>query len=121
MKLEAFARKGRNVIDMPIRIEKNEGRYVFDTTGIIEAVYLARDDHRLSDIASSAQGAVAAGLCEMAIKAARDRKIGVIGFSGGVGYNEAIINRAGKIADEEGFEFVTHAKIPNCASQRKWH
>ncbi len=48
----------------------------------------------------------------MAIKAARDKKIGVIGFSGGVAYNNAIISTAGNIAEEEGFEFVVHTKVP---------
>ncbi len=112
MKLEAFSRKGRDIIDMPVRIEKRDGKFIFDTTELIEAVYLARDDGRLHDIAASAQSAVAAGLCEMAMKVARDRQIGVIGFSGGVGYNEAIIMKAGNMAQECGFEFVTHSKVP---------
>jgi hydrogenase maturation protein HypF len=112
VKLEAFSRKGRDVIDMPVRIQKRDGKYIFDTTGLIEAVYLARDNRRLPDIAASAQSAVAAGLCEMAMKVARDRQIEVIGFSGGVGYNEAIIMKARNMALEEGFEFVTHTKVP---------
>jgi hydrogenase maturation protein HypF len=112
MKLEAFSRKGRDIIDMPVRIEKRDGKFIFDTTELIEAVYLARDDGRLPDIAASAQSTVAAGLCEMAMKVARDRQIGVIGFSGGVGYNEAMIMKAGNMAQEEGFEFVIHTKVP---------
>jgi hydrogenase maturation protein HypF len=112
MKLEAFSRKGRDIIDMPVRVEKRDGKFIFDTTELIEAVCLARDDNLLPDIAASAQSAVAAGLCEMAMKVAQDRQIGVIGFSGGVGYNEAIIMKAGNMAQEEGFEFVTHSKVP---------
>lgn len=112
MKLESFSRKGRDVIEMPVRIEKTDGKYIFDTTGLIQAVYLARDDQMLPDIAASAQSAVAAGLCEMAMKVAQDKQIGVIGFSGGVGYNEAIIRKAMNMAHEEGFEFVTHTKVP---------
>lgn len=112
MKLEAFSSKGRDIIDMPVKIRKMDGRYVFDTTGIIEAVYLAREQHSFPDIAASARSAVAEGLCEMAVKAARDKKIGVIGFSGGVGYNAAIINNVRKKANEEGLEFVTHANVP---------
>ncbi|MCZ7385566.1 MAG: hypothetical protein O8C63_12580 [Candidatus Methanoperedens sp.] len=112
MKLEAFAMKGKNIVDMPVIFKKTDGKYVFDTTGIIETVYLAMDEYPYPDIAASSQAALARGLCEMAIRAARDKKIGVIGFSGGVAYNNAIISTARNIAEEEGFEFVVHTKVP---------
>ncbi|MFZ3060267.1 MAG: carbamoyltransferase HypF [Candidatus Methanoperedens sp.] len=112
MKLEAFAMKGKDIVDMPVLIKKIDGTYVFDTTGIIETVYLAMDEYPYPDIAASSQVALARGLCEMAIKTARDKKIEVIGFSGGVAYNNAITSTAGNIAEEEGFEFVTHKKVP---------
>ncbi len=112
MKLEAFAMKGRDTVDIPVLIERIERRYMLDTTGIIEAIYLAKDEHALPDIAASAQRAIAQGLCEMAIKTARDKKIDAIGFSGGVAYNNAIITTARDIAENEGFEFVVHEKVP---------
>ncbi len=112
MKLEAFAMKGRDTVDIPVLITKKDGRYMLDTTGIAEAAYLAKDEHSLPDIAASAQGAIASGLCQMAIKAARDKKIDVIGFSGGVAYNNAIVSTARDIAEEEGFEFIVHTKVP---------
>ncbi|MFZ2410389.1 MAG: carbamoyltransferase HypF, partial [Candidatus Methanoperedens sp.] len=112
MKLEAFAMKGRDTVDIPVFIEKIDGRYMLDTTGIIEAVYLAKDEHALPDIAASAQCTIGRGLCSMAINAARDKKIDVIGFSGGVAYNTAIIGAAMNLAQEEGFEFVAHTKVP---------
>ncbi len=112
MKLEAFSMKGRDTVDIPVLIEKKDGRYRLDTTGIVEAVYLAKDEHSLPDIAASAQSAIARGLCQMAIKAARDKKIDAIGFSGGVAYNNAIVSTARDIAEEEGFEFIVHTKVP---------
>lgn len=112
MKLEAFAMKGRDTVDIPVVIEKTGGRYMLDTTGIIEAVYQAKNEHALPDIAASAQCAIGRGLCRMAIKAARDKKINVIGFSGGIAYNNAIIGAAMNLAKEEGFEFVTHTRVP---------
>jgi len=112
MKLESFAAKGKDILDMPVVIKKTEGRYVLDTTGMMEAVYLAKEKHALPDIAASAQGALARGLCEMAIKVARDKKIDAIGFSGGVAYNKAITGTVRNIAEEEGFVFVTHTKVP---------
>ncbi|GFO96096.1 hydrogenase maturation factor HypF [groundwater metagenome] len=112
MKLEAFAAGGRDRVEMPVAIEKKEGRYVLDTTRILEAVHLAKGEYPLHDIAASAQNAIAAGLCEMAIKTAKDRNIVAIGFSGGVAYNDAIVTKVGDIAEEEGFEFVVHSKVP---------
>ncbi len=112
MKLEAFAMNGMDTVDMPVLVEKTNGRYMLDTTGIIKAVYLAKDEHELPDIAASAQHAIAQGLCEMALKAAWDANVDVIGFSGGVAYNNAIISAVMNIAEEEDFKFVTHSKVP---------
>ena len=113
MKLEAFAKKGKDRVEISVVIGKQDGKYVLDTTAIIDAVYLAKENgHSLPDIAASAQCAVATGLCEMAIKTATEKGIDVIGFSGGVAYNDAIITKAGIIAKNAGFEFVTHTKVP---------
>jgi hydrogenase maturation protein HypF len=112
MKLETFAERGRDRVEIQIAIEKKEGRYVLDTTRILEAVYLAKGEYPFPDIAASAQNAIAVGLYEMAIKTAKDRNIGVIGFSGGVGYNDSIIRRVRGLVKEEGFEFVIHSKVP---------
>lgn len=112
MKLEAFAERGRERVEIQVAIEKKEGRYVLDTTRILEAVNLAKGEYPFPDIAVSAQNAIASGLCEMAIKTAKARNLGVIGFSGGVGYNDAIVRRVGNMAREEGFEFIIHRKVP---------
>jgi hydrogenase maturation protein HypF len=112
MKLEAFAERGKDRVEIQVAIEKKEDRYVLDTTRILEAVYRAKGEYPFPDIAASAQNAIAAGLYEMAIKTAKDRNIGVIGFSGGVGYNDAIVRRIGYMVREEGFEFVVHCKVP---------
>ncbi len=112
MKLEAYAMKGKDTLDIPVLIENQDGRYMLDTTSIMEAVYLAKSEHAPHDIAASAQGAIARGLCEMAVKVAKDKKTDVIGFSGGVAYNGAIVGAARKIAEDEGLEFIVHAKVP---------
>lgn len=112
MKLEAFAMRGKDCVEIPVSIEKKEGKYMLDTTGIIEAVYLEKEEHSPCDVASSAQAAIARGLSVMAIKAARDKKIDVIGFSGGVAYNDAIISTVRSLTEEKGFEFIIHTKVP---------
>ncbi|MFZ3168917.1 MAG: carbamoyltransferase HypF [Candidatus Methanoperedens sp.] len=112
MKLEAFAMKGRDTVDIPVLIKKIDGRYMLDTTEIIKEVYLKKNDHSLHDIAASAQNAIARGLCRIAIKSAQDKNIDVIGFSGGVAYNDAIISTVRNIAEEQDFNFITHTKVP---------
>lgn len=112
MKLEAFAMKGKDIVEIPVSINKKNGRYTLDTTEILKVVYLAKDEHSLHDIAASAQHAIGRGLYEMAIKAAHDKKIDTIGFSGGVAYNDAIVSTARDIAVQEGFEFIVHTKVP---------
>lgn len=112
MKLEAFAAKGNKCVEIPILITKKDGRYMLDTTEIVDAVYNARNKHRFQDIAASSQSAIARGLSYMAIEVAKDRGIKVIGFSGGVAYNNAIITEAQNTVEKEGFEFVTHVKLP---------
>lgn len=102
MKLEAFARKGKDRVDMPVVIKKMEGMNMLDTTKVIEAVYGAKGEYPLHDIAASAQCALARGLCSLAIRTARDMGIGMIGFSGGVAYNDAIVSTARSIANEGG-------------------
>jgi hydrogenase maturation protein HypF len=112
MMLEAFASKGRESVDIPVVIEKKDGMYVLDTTRILDAAYHAKGEYAFADIAASAQMTLASGLCTMAMRTAKDRNIGIIGFSGGVAYNDAIVSRAGDIAEEEGFDFIVHSKVP---------
>ncbi|MCE8422769.1 MAG: carbamoyltransferase HypF [Candidatus Methanoperedens sp.] len=112
MKLEAFAMKGKDRVYIPVIIEKRHGIYTLDTTRILDCIYQAKQNYPLPDIAASAQAAIARGLCEMAIRAAKDRNIDLIGFSGGVAYNDAIVRIAGKMAQECGIKFITHTIVP---------
>jgi len=48
----------------------------------------------------------------MAIKTAKDRNIGVIGFSGGVGYNDAIVRRVGVWQEKKDLSLLFTAKYP---------
>lgn len=109
MKLEAFALKGR-AVEMPVIIRKCEGRYVLDTTEILGAVLQMKE--KPEDIAASAQKAIARGLAEIAIKAAKGEKINVVGFSGGVAYSDAVSQYIRKKIEKEGLRFLTQTKVP---------
>jgi hydrogenase maturation protein HypF len=112
IKLESFASGGRSDLEIPIDIEKMDGRYVLDTAAIIDAVISLKGEHDPRDIAASAQRALAEGLGEMAAKVAKKENIEVIGISGGVAYNDAIVGDIRKKLAPEGFELLVHEKLP---------
>jgi len=111
MKLEAFAFKGR-AIEMPVIIRKYEGRYVLDTTEILDAVLQMKEKFKSEHIAASAQKAIACGLAEIAVKVAKEEKIDTVGFSGGVAYNGAIVRYIRKKIEKKGLKFLTQTKVP---------
>lgn len=110
--LEAHASMGRANVEIPVVIKKLDNRYVLDTTELLDAVLLAKGDHRHEDIAASAQKALAEGLVDIAIRVARMKGIDSIGISGGVAYNDAIVRHIKEKAVEEGYRFFTQRRVP---------
>ncbi|ODS38201.1 MAG: carbamoyltransferase HypF [Candidatus Altiarchaeales archaeon WOR_SM1_86-2] len=109
IKLESKAYYGKPKFEFPIVIKDN----ILDTTKIIErAAELELKKEKVEDIAASAQSAIAEGLAEIAVRIAKKNNIGIIGLSGGVGYNETIVNVIKKKVEENNLEFLTHSKIP---------
>ncbi|HIH37098.1 MAG TPA: carbamoyltransferase HypF [Methanocellales archaeon] len=115
MKLESIARKGKSV-EIPLRFKTerlgSENRVVLDTTQIVLNIYENLEAHSRSDLAFSAEDAIATGLAELAVNAAEKRGIGTIGLSGGVAYNEHITIRAKEIVEAKDFTFIRQDKIP---------
>ncbi|MFQ6136228.1 MAG: carbamoyltransferase HypF [Candidatus Hydrothermarchaeales archaeon] len=112
MKLEGLASEGEPSVDIPIKIDKSSKRYILDTTAIVDAVLLAKDEDNREDIAASAQNAVAKGLAEISIICAKKSRIEKIGMSGGVAYNDAIISTIRREVEESGFTFLSQTKAP---------
>jgi hydrogenase maturation protein HypF len=48
----------------------------------------------------------------MATKVARRKKVEAVGISGGVAYNGAIVRNIRTKLEENGFELLTHKKVP---------
>jgi hydrogenase maturation protein HypF len=94
MRLEGVASRGNPAaVDLPVEVDLREGRYVFDTTRLLEGVVEALEDRRSRvDIAASAQESIGRGLAEMANLCAQDFGPGVVGCSGGVMFNEQIVS-----------------------------
>lgn len=108
MKLESAAKKGVHDLDLPVVCKRG----VVDTTSLLYGLYERLDNHDVCDLAYSIEDALAVGVAELAVSAAKKRNIDVIGLSGGVAYNGHITGRIGEIVKNAGFEFITHNKIP---------
>ena len=108
MKLESVATKGKDVLKLPPKIERN----VLDTTFMVHEIFTNRDKFSVADLACSAQSYLGRGLGELAVREAEQLKIKNIGFSGGVAYNEYITTTMRKTVEKAGFKFLVHSKIP---------
>lgn len=109
MKLESIAYHGKDIVDIPVEIKKQNGMDIMDTSQLLISVLEAKKSGaRVQDIACSAQRAVAEGLAKLGIKAADKTGVDVIGGTGGVFYNEAISKTIKEFVTESGYKFVQH-------------
>lgn len=112
IKLESFALKGEAAVDMPVVVVKNDGRMILDTAEILKASLQAIGRYRKADIAASAQKALAEGLALMALQAADKMGVEVVGISGGVAYNDAIVRAIKARIEDGGLRFIVHRQVP---------
>lgn len=109
MKLESAAYGGEDVLDIPFKISKKDGRDVLDTSRIFISVLEKQlEGVPFKDLACSAQQAVSNGLAKLAIKSAEKKGVNIIGGSGGVFYNEAISMGIKRVVEDEGYSFIQH-------------
>lgn len=109
MKLESTAYYGKDVIEIPVKIKKQDGMDILDTSKILMSVLEEKKSGaRVQDIACSAQRAVSEGLAKLGIKAADETGINIIGGTGGVLYNEAISKTIKELVTGNGYEFIQH-------------
>lgn len=66
----------------------------------------------VADIAATAQHALARGLVQIALEAAREHGIPSICLSGGVAYNDFITRTIKQAVEQAGYEFYTNEKVP---------
>jgi len=108
MKLESAAIKGRDVLNLEPLIEDN----VLNTTALVQQIFNQRTVYSVGDLAFSAQSYLAQGLAQLAVKQAKQLGINIVGFSGGVAYNEHITQTIRKAVEENGLRFVVHETVP---------
>jgi hydrogenase maturation protein HypF len=109
MKLESFAYGANGDIAIQPNFKKVDGRPVLDTSQIlVDVVELIENGENKKEIAAAGQIVVSEGLAKLAVDAADDIGIDVIGATGGVFYNEAITLATKEYIEKEGFEFIQH-------------
>ncbi|WP_424354375.1 carbamoyltransferase HypF [Methanobacterium sp. MBAC-LM] len=109
MKLESVAYYGADTCEIPVEIKKHNGMYILNTSKILLSVLENKKKGiPVTDIACSAQRAVAEGLAKLGIKVADKTDVDVIGGTGGVFYNETISKTIKDVVTENGYDFIQH-------------
>ena len=109
MKLESFAYGAKGDIHIEPTFKKVDKRPVFDTSALLHNIMelIAKGENK-KEIAASGQVAVSEGLAKLAVDAADNIGIDVIGATGGVFYNEAITLATKEYIEKKGFKFIQH-------------
>ena len=111
MKLESAAYYGENILEIPFNIEvnKSDGTEFLNTSKILlNALEMKNNGEKIVNIASAAQNTLALGLAQLAVNAADNTGVNIIGGSGGVFYNEAISVAVRDAVKSAGYEFIQH-------------
>lgn len=112
MKLEAVAADG-TPHDIAIPYDSVDERRVVDTPRLMERlVALRRGGATAADVAATAQRALADGLADLAVEAARERDVDAVAFTGGVAYNDAISVRVGAHVRDAGLTYLRNEFVP---------
>jgi len=109
MKLESAATKGRDVLKNLTPIIEGG---VLNTTELVQAIFSQRDKSSAADLAFSAQSYLANGVAQLAVDEANRLGVPVVGFSGGVAYNEHITLTIRKVVESSGLRFVVNELVP---------
>lgn len=113
MKLESIALGGNDSLPLPFEIQNFKDRNILGTSeAFTEVKTLLHNGLSRKNLAASFQRGLAEGLAEIATRAANQRGINYVGFSGGVAYNEAITRIIRKHVENEGLTFLRHRILP---------
>jgi hydrogenase maturation protein HypF len=108
MKLESMAVRGKDVLGLEPKIDRN----TVNTSFLLNAIFNNRKKYSITDLAYSAEAYLAKSLAELAASEAKRLDIKAIGFSGGVAYNEHVTKTLRQRVEENGIKFVAHRLIP---------
>ena len=90
MKLESLALKGKEYVELPVKVRRIEGEYIIDTTSILEEMLALVHDVRREDLAFSVHRTLAEGLIKIVKRVMRKHGVRVVCFTGGCAYNQLL-------------------------------
>jgi len=108
MKLESTSFKGTDCLNLEPKINGK----IIDTTTLINEVFQNRGKHPVSDLAFSVHTYLAKSLAQIAVEEAQRLGVGIIGFSGGVAYNDIITREIRKTVEGFKLRFIAHSQVP---------
>jgi hydrogenase maturation protein HypF len=112
LRLEATAALGDPVdLDPPVE-RSGEGTAVVRVDRAAEQVASLAATESTADAAATAQAVLADGLAAVAVRAATERGIDAVGFTGGVAYNDAISRRLRRAVQAADRTFLGHRAVP---------
>ncbi|MGQ9468308.1 MAG: carbamoyltransferase HypF [Nitrososphaerales archaeon] len=108
MKLESAAKGGHNVLSLDPQIRG----HILDTRPLLYEIFVRRSSYKVADLAYSAHYYLAQGLAQLAVDEAHRLSVKVVGFSGGVAYNEHMTSIIRDMVIKNGLKFLAHNQIP---------
>jgi hydrogenase maturation protein HypF len=109
MKLESAAVKGADVLKIKPIIRGN----VLDTSELLVQIFENREKASREDLAYSAHAYLANGLTSLAIAAAQETGIKMVGFTGGAACNEILARLMRQAVEAAGLRFLVHEEVPS--------
>jgi hydrogenase maturation protein HypF len=108
MKLESAAVKGKDKLKLDPIIRDN----TLLTTEMALGLFENKKKYPVKDLAYAAHQYLARGLATLAVEKAFENDVKVIGFSGGVAYNQIFAMTVRRIVQNAGLRFLVHRDIP---------
>ncbi|MCW3974840.1 MAG: carbamoyltransferase HypF, partial [Candidatus Bathyarchaeota archaeon] len=108
MKLESLAIQGKDVLRLKPKIEGN----IIQTAWLLHEIFQNLNKHQPWDLANSAQSCIANSLAELAQLEAERLGVNAIGFTGGVAYNEHIVQELKNRIESSGLSFYLQKELP---------
>ncbi len=108
MKLESAALAGKDILQLKPIVHDD----VLDTSYLLKSIYYNLGRVSAADLAYSAHAYLAKGLGELAIRAANEKGVKNLGFSGGAASNQILVEVLRDAVESAGLRVYVHESVP---------
>jgi hydrogenase maturation protein HypF len=110
--LESLAHSGKLDDKLTFTYDKKQNDIIPTTPIILQSLQFLSSGIPPANIALAVQNELATQFASKAIKYAKEHSIDIIGFTGGVAYNDYITTRIAKIVEAANLRFIQHNSLP---------